>query len=272
MQAAPKDELLLRPASEAVARLVGVRNILRGTVAKASPDRVEIAWRGATVEAVNSLAHPYQAPAGTPVAFFVRPEHVRLIRKDRPAPDAGHHMNVLERRRSSASSTRAPTWTLLFRLDGPGPAGARAPYDLEIELPKLVYEMLDMAATGAGRCRCTGARCRCCPRHERRPRRLPVLVAEGVHVAYGGRPVLDVAAFAVHEGEVLAVIGPNGAGKSTLLRVLALLETPVRGTVPSAAWSRARRATGWRSGAGWPRSSRSRSSATRASPPTCGSP
>ena len=59
----------------------------------------------------------------------------------------------------------------------------------------------------------------------------PVLVAEGVHVAYAGRPVLDVAAFAVHEGEVLAVIGPNGAGKSTLLRVLALLETPVRGTV-----------------------------------------
>jgi tungstate transport system ATP-binding protein len=59
----------------------------------------------------------------------------------------------------------------------------------------------------------------------------PVLVAEGVHVAYGGRPVLDVATFAVEPEEVLAVIGPNGAGKSTLLRVLALLETPGRGTV-----------------------------------------
>ena len=59
----------------------------------------------------------------------------------------------------------------------------------------------------------------------------PVLVADDIHVAYGGRPVLDVTALAVREGEVLAVIGPNGAGKSTLLRVLALLETPARGTV-----------------------------------------
>jgi molybdate transport system ATP-binding protein len=143
VQAAPKDELLLRPASEAVARLVGVRNILHGTVTKASPDRVEIAWRGGSLEAVNSLAHPYQPPAGTPIAFFVRPEHVRLIRKDRPAPDTGHHTNVLTGT-VVGELDQGTTWTLLFRLDGPGLPDQGA-YDLEIELPRLVYEMLDVA-------------------------------------------------------------------------------------------------------------------------------
>jgi ABC-type sulfate/molybdate transport systems ATPase subunit len=143
VQAAPKDELLLRPASETVARLTGMRNIVRGTVLKTSPDRIEIAWRGHAVEAVNSLAHPYLAPPGTPVAFFVRPEYVRLIRKDRAGPDPAHRMNLL------AGSVvgevdQGTAWTLLFRLEGPGEPSQGA-YDLEIEIPKLVYEMLDVA-------------------------------------------------------------------------------------------------------------------------------
>jgi molybdate transport system ATP-binding protein len=143
VQAAPKDELLLRPASETVARLTGMRNIVRGTVVKASADRIEIAWRGHTVEAVNSLAHPYLAPAGTPVAFFVRPEYVRLIRKDRAGPDPAHHMNHLSGR-IVGEVDQGTAWALLFRLDGPGEPSQGA-YDLEIEVPKLVYEMLDVA-------------------------------------------------------------------------------------------------------------------------------
>jgi hypothetical protein len=34
-------------------------------------------------------------------------------------------------------------WTLLFRVDAPGEA-SQGPYDLEVEIPKLVYEMLDV--------------------------------------------------------------------------------------------------------------------------------
>jgi molybdate transport system ATP-binding protein len=143
VQAAPKDELLLRPASETVARLTGMRNIVRGTVVKASPDRIEIAWRGHTVEAVNSLAHPYLPPPGTPVAFFVRPEYVRLIRKDRAGPDPAHHMNLLAGA-IVGEVDQGTAWTLLFRLDGPGEPSQGA-YDLEIEIPKLVYEMLDVS-------------------------------------------------------------------------------------------------------------------------------
>src|SRR5262249_22148409 len=113
VQAAPKAELLLRPASEGVARLLGLPNIVRRVVVKAAPDRIEITWRGHTVEAVNSLARPYLAPAGTPVAFCVRPEHVRLIRKDRSGPDPAHHMNLLAGTIVDEVD-QGTTWMLLF--------------------------------------------------------------------------------------------------------------------------------------------------------------
>ncbi len=143
VQVAPKAELLSCPASEAVARLVGVRNIVHGTVVKATAERVEIAWRGHTIEAVNSPLRPYLAPPGTPVAFFVRPESVRLIRKDRSGPDPAHHMNLLTGT-VVGELDQGTTWTLLFRLDAPGEP-SQDTYDLEIEIPRLVYEILAVA-------------------------------------------------------------------------------------------------------------------------------
>jgi molybdate transport system ATP-binding protein len=143
VQAGPKAEVLGRPASPAVARLIGLRNVVRGTVVKASTDRVEIAWRGHTVEAVNSPTVPFLAPPGAPVAFVVRPEHVRLIRKDRVGPDPAHHMNLLHGTIVDAID-HGTAWTLLFRLDTPGPA-SQGSHDIEIEVPHLVYEILDIA-------------------------------------------------------------------------------------------------------------------------------
>ena len=58
-----------------------------------------------------------------------------------------------------------------------------------------------------------------------------VVELQGVRVAYGGRPVVDVEHLAVRAGELLVIIGPNGSGKSTLLRVLGLLEAPTAGRV-----------------------------------------
>jgi len=149
VQVARKTELLSRPASETVARLMGVRNIVRGTVVKASADRIEITWRGQTVEAVNSPAQPYLAAPGTPVAFYVRPEYVRLIRKDRGGPDPVHHVNVLEGA-IVGEVDQGTTWTLLFRLDAPG-APSQGAFDLEIEIPKLVHEILDVGRDRAWR-------------------------------------------------------------------------------------------------------------------------
>ena len=142
VQQAPKAELLSAPASERVARLMGVRNILSGTVLKAAPDRIQFHWRGQTLEAVNSPRHSYLPEPGAPLAFFIRPEYVRLIRKDRDPADTAHHMNLMAGRVESEADF-GTTWTLYFRLDAPGPS-AQGDHDLEIEVPRLVYEILEI--------------------------------------------------------------------------------------------------------------------------------
>src|SRR5213075_2334329 len=81
IQSAARAELLWQPASEAVARIMGLANVLRGTVVKATPERIQISWRGQTLEAVNSPTRSYLPPPMSPIAFFIRPEYVRLIRK-----------------------------------------------------------------------------------------------------------------------------------------------------------------------------------------------
>jgi molybdate transport system ATP-binding protein len=143
VQQAPKTELLSAPASERVARLMGVRNILGGTVLKATPDRIQLGWRGQTLEAVNSPTHSYLPEPGAPLSFFIRPEYVRLIRKDRAPADAAHHMNLMAGR-VVGEADFGTTWTLYFRLDEPGEP-AQGDHDLEIEVPRMVYEILEIA-------------------------------------------------------------------------------------------------------------------------------
>src|SRR5438477_226453 len=72
IQSAPRAELLWQPASEAVARIMGLRNVLRGTVVMATPERIQIGWRGQTLEAVNSPTRSYLPPPDSPIAFFIR--------------------------------------------------------------------------------------------------------------------------------------------------------------------------------------------------------
>ena len=57
------------------------------------------------------------------------------------------------------------------------------------------------------------------------------LVATGVHVERGGRPVLTDLTLAVNRGTRLGVVGENGRGKSTLLQVLSGALPPDRGEV-----------------------------------------
>ena len=140
-QSALRGELLRRPASEAVARILGFRNVLHGAVRKAAPERIWITWRGQTIEALNTSPLYLPAPE-LPVAFFVRPEDLRLIRKDGPPPDPAHHTNIL-----SGTVVRdvdfGVTRTLFMRLHATGEP-AQHDYDLEIDVPRFVYDLLHL--------------------------------------------------------------------------------------------------------------------------------
>ncbi len=143
IQSAPKSDLLWQPTSAAVARVMGMRNIVRGTVLKSTPEGIQILWRGQILEAVDSPMHAHLPEPDRPLAFYVRPEYVRLIRKDRAAPDSAHHTNIMTGT-IVREADEGTAWTLYLRLDEPGPP-AQGDYDLEIEVPKLVYEILDIA-------------------------------------------------------------------------------------------------------------------------------
>jgi iron complex transport system ATP-binding protein len=60
---------------------------------------------------------------------------------------------------------------------------------------------------------------------------MTTLVAQGLSVSLGRRPVLGPIDLALRPGGLTVVVGPNGAGKSTLLRSLAGLIAPDRGSV-----------------------------------------
>ena len=142
VQSAPRAELLWQPASEAVARIMDIPNVLHGTVVKATPDRIQLRWRGQLLEAVNSPTRSYLPPPESPLAFFIRPEYVRLIRKDRGPADPCHHMNLMTGT-VVADEDFGTTWTLRIHLDHPGPP-AQGDYDLQVEVPHLVYEILEI--------------------------------------------------------------------------------------------------------------------------------
>jgi len=59
----------------------------------------------------------------------------------------------------------------------------------------------------------------------------PILDLHDVHVALGGRSVLQGIDVRLAPGELVGVIGPNGAGKTTLLKIILGLLRPDEGSV-----------------------------------------
>jgi molybdate transport system ATP-binding protein len=142
--ATPKNDLLWNPSSERVARLIGARNILRGTIAETDDDSVVLHWRGGRLEAARSPSHPLHASRGDDLAFFVRPEYVRLIRKDRTVSDSVRRGNIFSGE-IVGDRDEGASWVLFFKVAAAGDPSQGA-YDLEIDIPKLVYERLNVSA------------------------------------------------------------------------------------------------------------------------------
>lgn len=74
-------EVIKRPATVEVARLVGARNILAGTVASHEAGRTWLRWGATSLEA---RPQPGFAP-GTAVAWAIAPGDILLHRRDRPS-------------------------------------------------------------------------------------------------------------------------------------------------------------------------------------------
>ena len=141
--AVAKNDLLWNPSSERVARLIGARNILRAPIAEIKADSIVLDWRAGRLEAARSPSHAIHARKGDDIAFFVRPEYVRLIRKNRTVTDALRQTNFF-RGDIVGERDEGTTWVLFFRVLRPGQP-CQGAYDLEIEIPKLVYERLDIS-------------------------------------------------------------------------------------------------------------------------------
>jgi molybdate transport system ATP-binding protein len=141
LQCGPKSDVLARPASPAVARVLGIRNILEGEVLESSRDLVRLRWRGQELMGAGWSISPDLPAPGSRATFFIRPEHARLMRKDRgrDGPESNRQANLIPGRIVGEIDMGA-TVTLQFVVAGgePGPAG----YDLEVEVSRLIHEKL----------------------------------------------------------------------------------------------------------------------------------
>ena len=86
VQSASRDAIFAIPGSEQVARLLGFRNISRGTVIGLDGETVAIDWAGGPIIAAAPIGTGLELGVGSRVIFSIRPEHIRLVRKDRPGP------------------------------------------------------------------------------------------------------------------------------------------------------------------------------------------
>ncbi len=140
LQVGPPKEVLHHPARVEVARLVGVRNLLRGQVRGLDPEGLRLLIGERELRArPNPLVPPL--PAGAEVLACIRAEHIAIVRPDRPLPP--ERENLLEGEiigEMDYGLARA----LFFRLHGPRLTPDRD-YDVEIEVPPYIYERLGLA-------------------------------------------------------------------------------------------------------------------------------
>lgn len=119
LQTDPPPHLFAAPRSRRVAELLGIENILPGTVA--APGRVRIGER-------DLHAPGGSLPAGTGVTVCIRADRIRLTRQDDPAASNLLPVRIVDEEGDGT------TLTLLCRLEGPR-LRPEHPYDLSVDVP-----------------------------------------------------------------------------------------------------------------------------------------
>jgi molybdate transport system ATP-binding protein len=124
-QVGPVAEVFLRPASNGVADVMGIRNVIRGRVVASTPV-LTLDWLGTRLE----LDHADESRVvGDDVSAYIRPEDVKLIYPDRPARP-GLDRNVL---RATVVTTREAAGHRILQVRAENDA------TLEIRFPRLSY-------------------------------------------------------------------------------------------------------------------------------------
>ncbi len=131
-------EILSRPCCLTVARAIGVKNILAGTIEASDDKGCRVRVGGMTLNALPCALEP-----GTRVQICLRPERVMLLRPERVKESSDENALHGEIVRAMNDGMTA---TLFFRgLDLRLGAEATQDYDIQIELPVYIYERLGLA-------------------------------------------------------------------------------------------------------------------------------
>lgn len=136
LQSGPPGEILRRPCCLPVARAVGVKNILAGTIEARDAAGCQVRVGDVSIDAP---AYPFDV--GARVSVCLRPERIMLLRPERAgrSSDENALRGEIVREMSDGMTT-----TLYFRASG-ARLRATQDYDLQIELPVYIYERLALA-------------------------------------------------------------------------------------------------------------------------------
>jgi molybdate transport system ATP-binding protein len=135
LQSGPRAEVFRRPASVRVARLLEARNIFEGRVVQKNEafTEVETPWFRVRARAEGGLA------PGSPAAVSVRPEHVILLRRDRPHANLLETVLDVELVDEEATGTNHRLYLRVIGVDGPTDC------IIEADLSAHPYEVMGVA-------------------------------------------------------------------------------------------------------------------------------
>jgi len=136
LQMAEPGTILRQPGCLPVARAMGVKNILPGTIEACDETGCRV-----RIGAVRIDTPPYPMQVGTPVHVCLRAERIMLLRPERAKLSTNE--NLLSGEIVHVMSDEM-TATLFFRASK-ARLVADQDYDLQIELPVYIYERLDLA-------------------------------------------------------------------------------------------------------------------------------